>query len=179
MLTHPGFCQKKIDIVPSFRSPFASLRALTGGEPVLSYLQCVAALDERRDLLVARHGKIQVWQLWIDAALSAAFFLFIIYFFANLCSGASAQNRSRRGFDLGRNILVTLPSRQRVLVCASVHTSLSTAVGCIIFRDKMQFYSPAIVSSVLSLFKKLKKKKKKKKTLLGFEVFWNKSAEIQ
>lgn len=120
--------------------------------------KCVAALDERRDLLVARHGKIQVWQLWIDAALSAAFFLFIIYFFANLCGEANAQNRSRRGFDLGRNILVTLPSRQRVLVCASVHTSLSTAVGCIIFRDKMQFYSPAIVSSVLSLFKKLKKK---------------------
>lgn len=40
----PWFLPKKIDIVPSFRSPFASLRALTGGEPVLSYLNVLLPL---------------------------------------------------------------------------------------------------------------------------------------
>lgn len=169
MLTHPGFCQKKIDIVPSFRSPFASLRALTGGEPVLSYLNVLLPLTNGETFWWLATEKYKCDNSGSMRRFLLRFFLFIIYFFANLCSEANAQNRSRRGFDLGRNILVTLPSRQRVLVCASVHTSLSTAVGCIIFRDKIQFYSPAIVSSVLSLFKKLKEKKKK--TLLGFEVF--------
>lgn len=56
-------------------------------------------------------------------------FVFIIYFFKNLCSEANAQNRSWGGFIQGGNTLVTLSSRQRVLVCASVNTSPSTAVS--------------------------------------------------
>lgn len=51
---------KKVDTEPSFRSPFASLEALTAGEPLVSYLNVLLPLTNGETFWWLATEKIQV-----------------------------------------------------------------------------------------------------------------------